>query len=63
MQKVCKTFVYKHTETIGYVISLLIKKNTNFTGEEYRFPKFNDLMFTKTRNKAHTDKIKTKWIR
>ena len=56
MQKVCKTFVYKHTETIGYVISLLFKKNTNFTGEEYRFPKFHDLMFTKTRNKARTDK-------
>ena len=29
---------------------------------KYRFPKFDDVMFTKTGNEAGTDKIKTKWI-
>ena len=33
-RKVWEMFVYKHAETIEYVkISLLFKKNTNFTGE------------------------------
>ena len=32
--KVCEMFVYKHAEKIEYVkISLLFKKNENFTGE------------------------------
>ena len=29
---------------------------------KYRFPKFDDVMFTNTGNEARTDKIKTKWI-
>ena len=29
---------------------------------KYRFPKFDDVMFTKTGHEARTDKIKTKWI-
>ena len=33
-RKVCKISVYKHTETIEYVINKLrFEKNTNFTGE------------------------------
>ena len=33
-RKVCKMFVYKHTETIEYIkSSLLFKKNINFMGE------------------------------
>ena len=38
-RKVCQMFVYKHTETMEYTmlkISLLLKKNTNFTGEELK---------------------------
>ena len=30
---------------------------------QYGFPEFDDVMFTKTRNEARTDKIKIKWIR
>ena len=33
-RKVCKMFVYKHTETVKYVKnSLLFKKSTDFTDE------------------------------
>ena len=33
-RKFCEIFVYKHTETIEYLkISLLFKKNANYTGE------------------------------
>ena len=33
-REICENFVYKHSETIGYVkISLLFKKFTKFTGK------------------------------
>ena len=46
MCKVCKMFVYKHTEIIELVkSSLLFKKNINFKGEHLKNLKDKDKIF------------------